>query len=120
MDPEAGTAKLLTLYNVNQNEKGVREVLRALAKKVCSCQGSLDADTVSNVLSSLHNMSTRCWATREVLAALIPRPTRIHVRQVRISLYGLQSMSSDVQEVRDVLGALAPKIKPKISFAHKQ
>jgi hypothetical protein len=62
-----------TRYAYQRKENGVPEMLRALAKKVGSYQGSLDADTVSSVLKSLRNMSTRCRETREVLTALIPK-----------------------------------------------
>jgi very-short-patch-repair endonuclease len=102
------------LYHMNWKEKDVPEMLGALAQKVASCQGPLGAETVSSVLNSLRNMSTRCRETREVLAALIPKFDKCkHVTgiQIRISLYGLKSMSSDVREVKDVLAALTPKIE---------
>jgi hypothetical protein len=113
MDPRQGFSHL---YNVNWKKKGVPETLRALAKKVGSYQGSLDASTVSIVLKNLRNMGTRCRETREVLAVLILkldecRRQEFNVRQIRTSLYGLKSMSSDVREVRDVLAVLVSRIK---------
>jgi hypothetical protein len=119
-EPGPWTPKLVRqgfshLYNVNWKEKGVPETLRALAKKVGSYQGSLDASTASIVLKNLRNMGTRCRETREVLAVLILKldecRQEFNVRQIRTSLYGLKSMSSDVREVRVVLAVLVSRIK---------
>jgi very-short-patch-repair endonuclease len=52
---------------------------------------------------------------KDVLAALAPKieacREELSAQEVGNSLYGLQSMSSDVREVQNVLAALAPKIE---------
>ena len=125
------------LQNMSSDVKEVREILQQLIPKIRECR-YFDCQAIGNSLYSMKNMDSDVEEVRGILRELVPKIrgtiiiiiiiiitniiiiiiikdvkdcSQITSQEVGNSLYGLQNMSSDVKEVREILQHLIPKIK---------
>lgn len=114
-DPSAIASVLFSMKQSGLNDRGVSDVLRALAPKVLATKKLFSALELSKCFSGLRNMGSNSADVRALLAALAFRVATcsdpLQSRAIGTILYSMHKMNSNSAEVLKVLQIVAEKIE---------
>jgi hypothetical protein len=123
LSPQGLGSAMLGLQLMSSGVKEVKQILALVTDSIRHCPKPLDPQAVANILIGLKTMSSADREVRLLLGALVnslslrggkgemmPIMRRASSREISMALWGMQGLSTEYQEVRDILAVLTDAV----------